>query len=153
MNFLHTLPHLHIQASLHIEKELCCSETSGPEKSQDTSQRISCGCPSTSSIFSHCAILPSIKASENIWDLCCLLPSEFNIKENFFDASRKESLNPQKTHCSGMEPCHHRTQPVDPGAQVKLSPSKTSLLGARVLVLFQILRSDINLHNRCLSRI
>lgn len=34
---VHVCAHLHLQAPLHIKKELSCSESSGPEQSQDTS--------------------------------------------------------------------------------------------------------------------
>lgn len=100
---------------------------------------------------------PLCKTTETVWDLSCLLPSEFSIKDNSFAAPRQKSLNPKRTDCSGTSqkasPCHHRAQPVSTSVTVNLTLSKTSALGPKVLALFQILRSDMNLHNRCLSGI
>lgn len=87
---------------------------------------------------------PSCKTAEAIWDLSCLLPLEFSIKDNFCTALRQTSLNPQRIDCTragqNASLCLHRTQPVSTGVQKKLTPSKTSALGPKCV--FQILRSD-----------
>lgn len=147
---IHTCAHLHLQALLHIKKELFCSERSGPEQSQDTLLNYTKRTQHFVSVHPQApfpvtvTFCPSCKTAEAIWDLSCLLPLEFSIKDNFGTALRQTSLNPQRTDCTragqNASLCLHRTQPVSTGVQKKLTPSKTSALGPKCV--FQILRSD-----------
>lgn len=157
---IHTYAHLHLQASLHIKKQ--SSERNDPEQPQDT--LLNCMEESTAHLVSvhpqapfpvTMTFCPSCTTTKAIWDLSCLPPSEFSIKDNFFPPPRHRSLNPQRSDCAragqNISLCPHRTQPVSTGVQKKLTPSKTSALGPKCFFSDFEIRQD--LHNWCHSGI
>lgn len=157
VNFPFICAHLHLQASLHIEKEVQKGMIqSSPKTPYWTACRraqhfVSVHPQAPSPVtMTFC---PSCKTTEAIWELSCLPPSECRIKDNFFTAPRQRSLNPQRSDWTragqNISLCSHSTQPVSSDGWKKLTPSKTTALGPKRF--FFKFWDQTKIHNQCHS--